>query len=296
VDLTRAIFSSDRCSLLSRVPGVPVDELNPSSLRAAIIQELGTPAAGTPEAELANNLANPRDDIPARVETFRQACADRMNDLVEITFEKDSQSQTREVPSVLVDYMKIISMNRNAARSLSVFEFPQTMPSDNQSVPAGTRLHPETCLPTTEFVALAAPFDPESSCFGRCGESTPGGCSCAPDCEASGNCCSDFADECVIPECAHDICSTGVALAPKCQDTANFPGEACVQTICDQDQFCCESEWDDACVNQVDEVCNLQCPAQQECCRLCQAGQACGDTCIPADAVCNSPPGCACDA
>ena len=32
------------------------------------------------------------------------------------------------------------------------------------------------------------------------------------------------------------------------------------------------------------------------CCRTCSSGQACGDTCIQADATCNQPAGCACDA
>jgi hypothetical protein len=296
VDMTRAVFSDDRCNLLSQVPGVPVDELNAESLRAAILDKLGTPTEGTPEAELANNLANPRDDLGARAATFTQACNARMSDLQEISFEKDGQSQTREVPSMLIDYMKIISLNREQARRMSVFEFPQTMPSDNQGVASGTRLHPETCQITTEFVAVAPTFDPASSCFGRCGETTPGGCSCADDCEGNGGCCSDFADECVIPECAHDICQEGVSLVSKCQDTTNFPGDECVKKICDQDTFCCDSEWDSNCVDEVETVCGLACPAEQECCKLCQSGQACGDSCIPADAVCDAPAGCACDA
>lgn len=32
------------------------------------------------------------------------------------------------------------------------------------------------------------------------------------------------------------------------------------------------------------------------CCRVCETGRACGDTCIASDAICNQPDGCACDA
>lgn len=31
------------------------------------------------------------------------------------------------------------------------------------------------------------------------------------------------------------------------------------------------------------------------CCRMCHKGKACGNTCIPRDRVCHTPPGCACD-
>lgn len=35
---------------------------------------------------------------------------------------------------------------------------------------------------------------------------------------------------------------------------------------------------------------------EQPCCRICRRGKACGDACIPADAECHEPPGCACQA
>jgi hypothetical protein len=37
-------------------------------------------------------------------------------------------------------------------------------------------------------------------------------------------------------------------------------------------------------------------PAQsQQCCRVCRAGKACGNSCIAQDKQCHQPPGCACD-
>ena len=35
--------------------------------------------------------------------------------------------------------------------------------------------------------------------------------------------------------------------------------------------------------------------APRECCKICKAGKACGDSCISRDKKCNKPPGCACD-
>lgn len=31
------------------------------------------------------------------------------------------------------------------------------------------------------------------------------------------------------------------------------------------------------------------------CCRVCRTGKACGDSCIPVENTCNTPPGCACN-
>ncbi len=42
-------------------------------------------------------------------------------------------------------------------------------------------------------------------------------------------------------ECAHDECSPGEALVPGCSP--------CVTAVCDQYPFCCNSNWDAACVN-----------------------------------------------
>lgn len=36
------------------------------------------------------------------------------------------------------------------------------------------------------------------------------------------------------------------------------------------------------------------CAAQGGCCKICQAGKACGDSCIPRDKVCRKGRGCAC--
>ena len=35
--------------------------------------------------------------------------------------------------------------------------------------------------------------------------------------------------------------------------------------------------------------------APRECCKICKARKACGDSCISRDKECHKPPGCACD-
>lgn len=54
----------------------------------------------------------------------------------------------------------------------------------------------------------------------------------------------------------------------------------------------------DTCID-ADETCTAEpgCACQgAPCCRVCRVGRACGDTCIDADATCAAEPGCACDA
>jgi hypothetical protein len=55
------------------------------------------------------------------------------------------------------------------------------------------------------------------------------------------------------PGCAHLACVPGVALDPSC--------DPCVKTICDQDSFCCNNNWDIVCVADV-RVCNLGCRSE----------------------------------
>ena len=40
----------------------------------------------------------------------------------------------------------------------------------------------------------------------------------------------------------------------------------------------------------------LGCGGEKDCCKWCEGGKACGDTCIARDAVCRKSGGCACSA
>jgi Notch-like protein len=51
--------------------------------------------------------------------------------------------------------------------------------------------------------------------------------------------------------CAHDKCVTGAALVSGC--------EPCVTQICNADPYCCTTDWDILCVDQVPTVCGQSC-------------------------------------
>ncbi|EYF07400.1 Hypothetical protein CAP_0153 [Chondromyces apiculatus DSM 436] len=56
-------------------------------------------------------------------------------------------------------------------------------------------------------------------------------------------------------DCAHDECEEGpeeMPLASGCSP--------CVDAVCAQDAFCCQSDWDDLCVEKVDLYCDEPCP------------------------------------
>ena len=58
------------------------------------------------------------------------------------------------------------------------------------------------------------------------------------------------------PGCSHDVCEIGEPLEATCSP--------CVEEVCQQDPFCCESAWDESCVGQHQAVCGGDpCPAPQ---------------------------------
>jgi hypothetical protein len=51
--------------------------------------------------------------------------------------------------------------------------------------------------------------------------------------------------------CAHDECTAGSALGSMCSP--------CVQKICANDSYCCDTFWGPSCMNQVETVCGFKC-------------------------------------
>lgn len=90
------------------------------------------------------------------------------------------------------------------------------------------------------------------------------------------------------PACAHDRCTTGIALNASC----NW----CVDAICDVDSFCCTNSWDYLCVSQVESVCNsLKCAAAAPSCAhtQCTMGAALNPSCDSCAAmICSVDPYC----
>ena len=49
----------------------------------------------------------------------------------------------------------------------------------------------------------------------------------------------------------HDECTEGSAM--------DFDCSGCTEAICNEDPYCCDTEWDDVCVGMVDELCDPPC-------------------------------------
>jgi hypothetical protein len=155
---------------------------------------------------------------------------------------------------------------------------------------AGAALDPG-CSACTDAVCAADSYCCQTAwddvCVGEvaqfCGESCDGGgggcihdectaggpltqacSSCAADvCAVDDYCCTTEWDQQCIDEadqvcvficgggggfgCAHDECAAGIALDPFCSD--------CAQTVCGFDAYCCETAWDDTCVNEAADYC-----------------------------------------
>lgn len=85
------------------------------------------------------------------------------------------------------------------------------------------------------------------------------------------------------PADAHNVCESGVALAPACGD--------CATAVCESDSYCCDSEWDSTCVSEVDQYCTTSCGGgtTTTCHNACTEGDAqepaCGDC---AAAICDA--------
>jgi hypothetical protein len=53
--------------------------------------------------------------------------------------------------------------------------------------------------------------------------------------------------------CGHDVCVMGGPLEAECSP--------CATAVCDQDPFCCDSQWDSLCVETVEFLCaRTTCP------------------------------------
>jgi hypothetical protein len=82
-------------------------------------------------------------------------------------------------------------------------------------------------------------------------------------------------------ECEHDLCVAGGPLDPAC--------DPCATTVCAEDSFCCESEWDDVCVGEAEQLCGLDCGIEDCSHDLCSVGEPLAPTCDPCvEAVCAS--------
>jgi hypothetical protein len=57
--------------------------------------------------------------------------------------------------------------------------------------------------------------------------------------------------------CAHNVCVVGDVLVPGCDDPPVSP--SCVSQICSADPYCCDTMWDNLCVEEVVDFCGATC-------------------------------------
>ncbi len=114
----------------------------------------------------------------------------------------------------------------------------------------------------------------------------------SPAAEACGNDKDDDCDGFVDNgcPCAHGICSTGGALAPDCKGSGGAV-DPCIKTLCEKDEYCCSTEWDKTCVEEVLTFCGVGTCVQGDCAHpLCEPGAALASGCDGAvkcvDSVC----------
>jgi hypothetical protein len=90
----------------------------------------------------------------------------------------------------------------------------------------------------------------------------PGGDPCvAAVCAALPECCTTaWSQPCVDQakiscntqcNCAHSVCTQGGAMAATCNP--------CVDAVCTVDDYCCNSAWDNICVDEVGPICGVDC-------------------------------------
>jgi hypothetical protein len=141
VDFTHGMFSAPRCDVLKRI-APKLDAANapkndPAGLKTAIKKVLAQPPAGSADQALLTNLDRSASDFEGDVATFLNACAARAADASQkAAYAKDMQS--------------ILSVQRNLGRQLVVFEFSESMPTDDLRLPPSTHLDPKTCKLVTE--------------------------------------------------------------------------------------------------------------------------------------------------
>lgn len=96
-----------------------------------------------------------------------------------------------------------------------------------------------------------------------CASKTQGSLGAAADCTVAeiedwvakqGSPCATLMSEgphCEKPECAHPVCEPGGKLTPGCS--------SCVDTVCGEDPYCCQTAWDNVCVAEAAKYCGADC-------------------------------------
>ena len=141
-----------------------------------------------------------------------------------------------------------------------------------------------TCVDLARgFAVCGCTFECGDDCAGSCCRAHDNGACddptcCALVCASDSYCCDTLWDS-VCASTARTTCSSGsnavcpVApcgdpLLPDCctpHNTPNCSNESCCRTVCAGDPFCCQSEWDSACVSAAQSTSSCQCGGDEGC-------------------------------
>lgn len=138
------------------------------------------------------------------------------------------------------------------------------------ALPAGTYYYPvmwDTANGASgDYNITVSIPDPAMSCAGNCFGQAPGGCWCTEDCaDQPEGCCDNVCTECGTA-CPPGPCDTATndccVAAPAGSGTLGCNDPACCNLTCDQDSFCCGTNWDGLCAGFAQdncEVCQFDC-------------------------------------
>ncbi len=140
------------------------------------------------------------------------------------------------------------------------------------------------CFPACEGLVCG-----DDGCGGACGtcpEGTycgAGGKACIP-CTCEGKECGDDGCGNSCGTCdAGETCANGVCVPGGCapQEGPGCGGCACEACVCAEDSFCCETAWDEFCVEECSVDCGGNCPCVPQCENAECGDDGCGGQCPP---------------
>ena len=142
-----------------------------------------------------------------------------------------------------------------------LFDVESTRSNETGSWPTGVGV---ACTMQDSTQASTAFEGPQATCFAPVQDSCEASSSPIPStwtCEAGawGDCvcdcdCGTEDIDCAVGECAgceHDVCTIGAPLGLNC--TLDGQSGACIQSICENDPYCCEHAWTLSCIDHVEK-------------------------------------------
>jgi hypothetical protein len=117
----------------------------------------------------------------------------------------------------------------------------------NNACPSGASCTNSKCTCTSgETLCTNACYDLTSDMnnCGKCGNACTGTQTCMS------STCQSTSTAPPQGKCSHDLCADSLGpLTPGCDTTG------CVNNVCTQDSFCCDTDWDSICVSEVADYC-----------------------------------------